>query len=345
VLFEPTTLSSVARLIGESLEEDYGIDPVPVFKELRIDTRKFLKPGARTPYGKMDALWHRAVAVSNDPWFGFTVGKRATPNDFFVFGHAWLASATLRGAFQRLCRYGHVISNLNEGPVLLRENNSYILRYPDSSTQPHPTRYAEDAGNVVLMSFIDIVTSRKVRPLRVSLILDPECASERHNELFECPVTFGCAEEEWVFAADDLDELLPGSVPAITEATDRIARNYIDGLDSSKIATEVSRLLVKMLPAGGVDQSEVASRMHRSKSTLQRQLSAEGTSYRDILESTRRALAKRYLEEGDYSQAQIAFMTGFSDQSNFARAFKRWTGQSPGQFQKEYGQDLSAEGL
>jgi AraC-like DNA-binding protein len=334
VLFEPTTLSSVARLIGESLEGDYGIDPQPIFKELQVDTSKFLRPGARTPYIRMDALWRRAAAVTGDPEFGFVVGKRATPNDFFVFGHAWLASSTLRGAFERLCRYGHVISNVIDGPVLLQEDDHYILRYPDSSTGPQTTRYAEDAGNVVLISFADIVTSRKIRPSRVSLTLGPECASESYDELFECPVTFGCHEEEWVFAADDLDELLPGSVPEITEATDRIARNYIDNLDHSKVATEVSRILVRMLSSGKVDQSEVASRMHRSKSTLQRQLSAEDTSYRDILESTREALAKRYLEDGDYSLSQIAFMTGFSDQSNFARAFKRWTGVSPGQYQK-----------
>lgn len=337
MLFEPTTLSSVARLIGESLEGDYGIDPQPIFEELHVDTGKFIRPGARTPYVRMEALWQRGAAITNDPYFGFTVGKRATPNDFFVFGHAWLASSTLRGAFERLCRYGHVISNVIDGPVLLREGDRYTLKYPNSSAQPDVTRYAEDAGNVVLVNFVDIVTSRKVRPLKVSLILGPECASEKYDELFECPITFGCAEEEWIFAAEDLDELLPGSVPEITEATDRIARNYLEDLDHSKVATEVSRILIRMLPSGKVDQSEVASRMHRSKSTLQRQLSAEGTSYRDILESTRQALAKRYLADGDYSLAQIAFMTGFSDQSNFARAFKRWTGVSPGQYQKTAG--------
>lgn len=335
MLFEPTTLSSVARLIGECLEEDYGIDPLPIFKELQIDTGKFFKPGARTPYTRMDALWHRAVTASNDPWFGFTVGRKATPNDFFVFGHAWLASATLRGALQRLCRYGDVISNLNDGPVLLREGDRYTLTHTDLLDQQHPTKFAIDAGYVVLLSFFDIVTSKNVRPVHMSLILGPEHASERYNDLFQCPITYGCDEEVWHFDAEDLDQLLPGSVPDITEVTDRIARNYIDSLDHSKVATEVSRILVQVLPAGKVDQTEVASRMHRSKSTLQRQLSAEGTSYRDILELTRQTLAKRYLTEGEYTQAQIAFMTGFSDQSNFARAFKRWTGVSPGQFQKE----------
>ena len=93
-------------------------------------------------------------------------------------------------------------------------------------------------------------------------------------------------------------------------------------------------MIVQLLPSGKVDQDTVADRLHRSRSTLQRQLSGEGTSYRDILESTRQALAEKYLRDGDFSQAEIAFMVGFSDQSNFARAFKRWTGMSPGQFQK-----------
>jgi AraC-like DNA-binding protein len=282
----------------------------------------------------MDALWHCAVAESDDPWFGLAVGKRATANDFFVFGHAWLASSTLRGALQRLCRYTHVISNLNDGPTLLREGDHYALKYPELAEQDRPTKYAKDAGFVLLLGFIDMVTSSNVRPMRMSLTVDAELASDRYDELFECPITYGCEAEAWLFAAEDIDNPLPGSVPDITEATDRIARHYIDDLDHSKVATEVSRLLVQMLPTGNVDQSAIASRLHRSKSTLQRQLGAEGTSYREILESTRQALAKRYLEEGDYTQAQIAFMTGFSDQSNFARAFKRWTGISPGQFQK-----------
>jgi AraC-like DNA-binding protein len=93
-------------------------------------------------------------------------------------------------------------------------------------------------------------------------------------------------------------------------------------------------MLVQMLPSGRTDQDTVANRLYRSRSTLQRQLSAEGTSYRDILETTRQALAEQYLLDGEYSQAQIAFMVGFADQSNFARAFKRWTGKSPGEYQK-----------
>ncbi len=69
-------------------------------------------------------------------------------------------------------------------------------------------------------------------------------------------------------------------------------------------------------------------------STLQRQLQAEGLSYRDVLESTRRSLAENYLQDKKHSLAQIAYLLGFSDQSNFSRAFKRWTSMSPKQYQE-----------
>jgi AraC-like DNA-binding protein len=120
----------------------------------------------------------------------------------------------------------------------------------------------------------------------------------------------------------------------VLDSTSRIADRYLESLEQGKVATEVRKLLIQMLPSGKADQDSIANRLYRSTSTLQRQLTAEGTNYRDILESTRRSLAEHYLREGGYTQAEIAFMIGFSDQSNFARAFKRWTGMSPGQYQK-----------
>ena len=248
MLYEPTILASVARLIGESLDEDYGVDPGPIFADLKIDTGKFFKPGARTSSSKIDALWRRAAAASGDPLFGFTAGRRVRPGDFFVLGHAWLASASLLGAITRLCRYNHIITTEGSELTLIKQDDVYLFTevYPEGEAAP--PREARDAGFVAFFGLCDAVTMDTVRPRSVSLT--------------------------------------------------------------------------------------IASRLHCSRSTLQRQLSAEGTSYRDILETTRRALATHYLKDGDQSQAQIAFMIGFADQSNFARAFKRWTGVSPGEYRK-----------
>lgn len=331
---EPTTLISVARVIGDSLREDYDIDPVPLFAELGIDTSKFYTPGARESFEKMTRLWAAASLAANDPGFGFSVGKRAAAGDFYVFGHAWLASESLLGALRRLCRYSHVVTMATGELEIDSVGDNYALTqaYPDGAAMPH--KIANDAGMAALIRLFDLVTQETVRPVAVSLSVSSDNDPARYEALFRCPVTFDNDVETWLFAAKDLEQPLVGSIPDVANATDRIAERYVQSLERNTIATEVSSMLIQTLPSGRSDQDTIARRLYRSRSTLQRQLSAEGTSYREILEATRRELAERYLKEGDFSQAQIAFMVGFADQSNFARAFKRWTGVSPGEYQK-----------
>jgi AraC-like DNA-binding protein len=78
--------------------------------------------------------------------------------------------------------------------------------------------------------------------------------------------------------------------------------------------------------------SEVAHHFGMSGRTLQRRLAELGYSYQDLVDESRRQLAERLLQETDFSLVEIAFMTGFSEQSAFARAFKRWAGQTPRHF-------------
>lgn len=334
MLYEPTTLANVARLVGETLQSDYGLDPAPIFKQVNIDTSKFTRPGSRVPLSKMTRLWDMAVYMTDDQQFGLKVGGRAEPSDYYVLGHTWLASATLKGALERACRYAHVLSTAIARATVVEEDGMivYVESFPDPEIVINRT--ADEAGIVAFFKLCEIIKRERVRPLRVELVFPIDTARGYLEEFLDCPVTWGNEREKFYFSKEEFEEPLPGFIPDVLDSTSRIAEQYLESLDQSKVATEVRRLLVQMLPAGKADQDTIANRLYRSTSTLQRQLSAEGTSYRDILETTRRGLAEKYLRDGDYSQAEIAYMVGFSDQSNFARAFKRWTGMSPGQFQK-----------
>ena len=334
MLYEPTTLANVARLIGETLQKDYGIDPGPLFEQVKIDTSVFQRPGARVPLSKMTRLWDVAVYMTDDQQFGLRAGSRAEPGDFYVLGHTWLASGTLRGALERLSRYAHVLSTAISSSEVVEKDGMIV--YVESFRDPGIVinRTADEAGMVAFFKLCEIIKRERVRPLRAELVFPADTARGYLEEFLGCPVTYGNEREKFYFSKQLFEEPLPGHIPDVLDSTSRIAEQYLESLDQSKVATEVRRLLVQMLPAGKADQDNVANRLYRSTSTLQRQLNAEGTSYRDILESTRRSLAEKYLRDGNYTQAEIAYMVGFSDQSNFARAFKRWTGMSPGQFQK-----------
>jgi AraC-like DNA-binding protein len=333
MLNDPTTISSVARLIGETLQADYGIDAEPLYRESRIDRDKFEKPGSRVPFSKMSVLWQLATEASGDAGFGLRVGSRVTPADFYVLGHAWLASETLLGAFRRLARFMQVLSTASSSLEVRLERDSCTLieTFANRVVQPHPS--AMDAGFVALTRMCDFVTAAPVRPWRVVLPEGIDGRGINHSAALGCPVEFGDIEI-WEFPKADVEARLSGSIPEVADAVEVIASEYLASLDEGAVAREVREMLIQMMPAGRSDQESVAKRLYRSRSTLQRQLVAEGTSYRQILESTRQSLAENYLRSNDYSQAEVAFMLGFTDQSNFARAFRRWTGMTPGEFRK-----------
>jgi AraC-like DNA-binding protein len=333
MLNEPTTISSVARLIGVTLKKDFAIDPEPLYRRCGIDSARFLRPGSRIVYSKMDKLWKAAVEASGDPDFGIKVGAHVAPGDFFVLGHAWLASATLLDAFQRLARFIGVLSTVYRLDIE-RRGDTYTLVETIANQAPHPQQAAMDAGFMAFLTMCDFVSEQPVRPRRVTLWRVNRGSSIDYESVLGCPVGFADDKETWEYSAADIEIPLTGSVPDVADAVDDIAEDYVSSLDEGAIANEVRQMIIQLLPSGRSDQDTIARRLYRSRSTLQRQLGAEGTSYRKILESTRQSLARRYLRSNEYTQAEIAFMLGFTDQSNFARAFKRWTGMSPGEFQK-----------
>ena len=91
--------------------EGYGIDPEPVFRESGIAPDILFDPGARVPLDRFQDLNVRALDLSGDPFFGLKSARYARPVHLGALGFAWLASGTLRSAFERLSRYSHVIQD------------------------------------------------------------------------------------------------------------------------------------------------------------------------------------------------------------------------------------------
>jgi AraC-like DNA-binding protein len=281
----------------------------------------------------MRALWQMGKEASGDETIGLKAGRYAKPTHFYAFGYSWLASSTLLGAMQRLTRYMHVMSTASVIVSLTETTDSYALSavFPDPSKAP--PKEGIDCGMTALLALCDSIAEKEIRPLRVDLTCPAADQARAYREALRAPVRFNAELGTIYFDKAVLRQPLPLGAPEVAKATDRIAEQYIETLEPQRVASEVRRLLVTLLPSGNVDQDLVSGRLNRSTSTLQRQLKAEGLSYRDVLEGTQRNLAETYLRDKKYSLAQIAYLLGFSEQSNFSRAFKRWTSMSPRQYQ------------
>ena len=333
MLYEPTTLASITPLLATTLREDYGMDPAPLYSQAGVPLEPGNSPQLRYPLADIRKLWKIAIDATGDPAIGLKTGQHARPAHFYAFGYSWMASSTLLGAMQRLTRYGKVMSTASVETTLVESDDSFVLTtvFPEESKAP--PKEGIDCGMTALLALCDIVAEKKIRPTRVELTCAATVHPDAYREALGAPIQFGADIGRFYFDKKTMLEQLPLAAPDVAKATDRIAEQYIETLDPHKVASQVRRLLIALLPSGKADQELVSSRLNRSMSTLQRQLQAEGLNYRDVLESTRRSLAEDYLRDRKHSLAQIAYLLGFSDQSNFSRAFKRWTSMSPRQYQ------------
>jgi AraC-like DNA-binding protein len=117
------------------------------------------------------------------------------------------------------------------------------------------------------------------------------------------------------------------------EAFEPSLRKRLSALDEQASTTErVRSVLLEMLPAGMGSVDAVAQRLALSKRSLQRHLGDEGLSFQDVLNKVRQELAQHYLTNSTISPGEISWLLGFQESNSFIRAFRSWTGKTPGAY-------------
>ncbi|MGI9308196.1 MAG: AraC family transcriptional regulator [Gammaproteobacteria bacterium] len=332
MLSEPTTVSDVAVLIAETLHAHYGVDAEALFAEVGLNAEQIAAGGSRVPREKILELWELAAKVTADPAIGLVVGLKVRPTTFHALGFSWLVSRSLHDSLQRLCRYYKVIATVPLDLQLRARRNTYELEISYSDPHYPSPEIAFDSFLASIVALCRTATTISFHPLAIELKNEDATRAKDYRAAFDVTPDFGAKRNALVFDKAELEAPLPGNNAELARATDSILTDYLQALDPDSVSTQVQKFLLALLPTGDVSQQMIAEGMHMSLSTLQRQLKSEDTSYRELHEQTRHALAERYIRDGSHSLSQVAYMLGFSDQSNFTRAFKRWTGQTP----KEY---------
>ena len=323
---EPTTIVSAAIAMARALEAR-GQDSRAIFTRAGFDPNGLNDPNARCSVLSMRRVWALAIDATKDETFGLDVADQVHPSSFHALGFAWLASRSLADAFRRLERYHHIIST--GAQVRLDTTRTAYQLSIDSFTTPPVPRWAIDAFMASIVALCRIVHGPGFAPIRVQLRREEPPGSQRYTDFFRCPVVFGTPRVMLEVDRATAEQALPSANKELAKANDEVAMQYMQRLDHSKFAGRVRSALVEQLPAGEPSQETVAKMLDTSVRTLQRRLNDEQTSYKEILDDTRRHLALRYVKQKRFPIGEIAYLLGFSDPSNFSRAFKRWTGRAP----------------
>lgn len=324
----PSTISSWALMIAHALEEQ-GVDGPDLFRRAGLDPALLADPTARYSVTGLQSLWRYAVEATGDPAFGFAVARQWHPTSFNGLGYAWLASPTLGDAFRRLERYFRVITQ-SGWMAFRRAGGGYVFTLePALTPDARPALAAMDAAMLTFVIMCRWIVGKRFSPVHVQLVRAPPNDTGRYEEAFGAPVVFGQLVDGMMLTHDDVERQLPHENRALALAAEEVMDRYLAQTDVHQLSSRVRAAIAESLPAADVSQERVARSLNLSVRTLQRRLAEEDTSFRALLEQTRRELALRYVVSGTMSLGEIAFMLGFSEPSNLTRAFRRWTGLSP----------------
>ena len=323
-----TAIGSCGMAISRALQSS-GIDSARVFRSVGLTVETANDPMIRLPTATLTTLYRACVEVTNNPYFGLVVARYMHMSNMHALGYALAASATLMDYCRRLERFFRLVSQAAKVTVS-ETGNEVQLRFEYLTEISSETEDAFFAFTVLSMR---LLYRQKFLPLRVQLHRQmPREGAGPYEALFRAPVSFNHSDGLMVFDRNDLVQFLDGSCPELAQVNDTIAINYLAKLDRNDVITGVTQKIIEMLPVGDCNRDKVASALCLSPTTLQLKLSQRGTNFQKLLDDTRKELACSYIRQGSRSVTEITFLLGFTDTSNFTRAFKRWTGQSPTEF-------------
>lgn len=330
MLNKPTALAMTMAPLKEALPE-YGMDFRELAQCVGIDPELLSRPDARCPLSRIQKLWRLAAERSGDPLFGLRVGQHVRPGIFHALGLGIVSSTSVLAALKRMERYSSIVSTNGRFVLTLQDGLASLeLRWTEHTVAPIP-QYL-DATVVAVCRVLRLCAGPTATPLEVRLPDRHGAPADAYRDALGCPVKFGTGNVAFIYDAVVAARPVLSGNPELAAEADKMSLRYLEGLLPESTAARVRALLMSAMASGDIDQEEIARELHQSPSTLQRRLREEGTSYQRLLDSIRHELAMDYLREGSHSLADVTFLLGFSDQSNFTRAFRRWTGKTPREY-------------
>jgi len=322
------TFLATFGLIGLRLVELHGIDAKSFARQINIPSIEIADPNARVSIRVVDTAFERAAQLISDPAFALRAAECWHPSLLGVLGFAWLSSESLGAALGRLERYSKIVGQKASCRCEESTGNWRFVFDHGRGDAPIGPVMADFALSIIVSMCranfgpafaLEQVTLRRPRPADAG----------PYTRYFACPVTFDAGEDSFVLAQAVVQQQLPTSNRELAQTLDGILAAQLAALQRQDLETQCRAYLLNELVSGEPSEERLAKSLAMSRRSLQRKLAEVGLTFRGILEKTRYDLALYYLDDPSKSVTDITFLLGFSEQSAFTRAFKRWSGKAP----------------
>lgn len=310
-----------------------NIDTEHFLARYKIDEEMIENFQSRLPVEHFNQMLYEAERLTGDSDIGLHVGEQIKPNQYGVLGLSIMNCKTLEEAVQRHTRYENLVCNVAMSRYQISDGQVELTW---DTCAPEATRHIAEENVASWVTFARWISGTDLSPSSIQFKHEIPASVVEHQRIFRCPVTFGGDRVKVTFPASFLKLSLRQYDPMMLAMLDKYAERLLLQLNSAdSFVDQVKAAISAHLQSGEVSLRHIAATMDLSERQLQRKLKEEALTYQGVLDETRKALALKQIEDDMVDFSEITFLLGFSDQSAFQRAFKKWTDQTPGQYRKQ----------
>ncbi|MGK0444763.1 MAG: AraC-like DNA-binding protein [Bermanella sp.] len=264
---------------------------------------------------------------------GFRIGMWGDSGRWGLLGHLVDCCQSITQALELQHRYQSLVGNVSRLEFVKGDSLCTLKWIPHYQCSYHLNEEVVTSW----VAFAKKVIGLKLSPHEIHFTHEQHGEQQEYEDFFGCPVTFNSQYNGIVFDQAILSLPLMGYSPDLL----KVLTGYADLLVSKKhknAASEViTQYIIESLATKVPSLEDVAAFLGVSSRSLQRKFKLQGTNFKSIVDDVRKEYAFSYLLQTNYKMSYIAEVLGFSEQSVFQRAFKRWTGVTPGEYRDRHG--------
>lgn len=325
---QPTMLLSKMTGLFKLLEKD-GIDVKALLVSEGIDPLRCNSPDSRISIDQVYAITRRAAALTKDTHIGLHQGEVNTglPS---ILCYVMMNCHDLTEALEK-CRIYQRITDETKQLEVIRDGETAILQARIVKDEFDRDIHLADAMLCGLFMFFKFLTGREISLKEVRFRHVASRDISEYRRIFQCPVKFNRRTNAILVAKQVLNTRLMYSNRELLTLFEKHADEALKKeLSTTSYAGRVSRMIIESLRTiHSPSIAAIAKEMATSVRKLQLKLKEEGTTYRELFNTTRKNLAIEYLKDPSVSVCEIAYLLGFSEPSTFHRFFKKLTGHTP----------------
>ena len=280
-----------------------------------------------------DLLSTGMALATEEPAPELAIGAMVQPRHVGVLGYLVLATETMGEAMLAYQRYEKLFYGI-ELAELTHQGDQVEIRWARSGAE-----LGQNGDGVAIAALVTFLRKQIPDPIRPTLVsfIHP-LSTARHiayEEFFQCPVKDNDSHIRVRFPRSYLQIRMPHADPGLKALLNRQADALLRALpDPNEFDRALQKVLLRLLADGDATLESAAKVLHLAPRTLQRRLAKHGLSWQQWLDRNREQLACEYLADPGLGLSDIALLLGFSEQSAFNRAFKRWRGIAPGKYRE-----------